>query len=65
MNVSTISQNMKNTSWLSIEKIIIELTLYHNYKKLLEIIKNHIFLIKNNLESSFDEEYKHVLKNQF
>ena len=29
---------------------------YYNYKK---------FLKNNDLESSFDEEYKNVLKNQF
>ena len=36
VNVTKISQEMKNINWLSIEKSIIELqkTLYYNYKKL-------------------------------
>ena len=59
LNVTKISQKMKNKSLLNIEKDIIkwEKTLYCNYKKLL--LKN------NDLESSFDEEYKVVLKIQF
>ena len=62
VNVTKISEKVKNKSLLSIEKNIIEWekTLYYNYNKLETII-----LKNNDLESSFNEEYKDVLKIQF
>ena len=56
VNATKISQKMKNKSLLSIEKNKIEYVII--------TIKNY-FLKNNDLESSFDEEYKDVLKSQF
>ena len=60
MNVTKISHKLKSKSLLSTEKDIIEWEemLYYNYKKA-------IMLKNNDLKSSFDKEYKDVLKNQF
>ena len=53
-NVAKISQEMKNKSLLVIEK---------KSHKVYIIIRKDIFLKKNDdLESSFDEDYKDVLK---
>ena len=56
VNATKISQKMKNKSLLSIEKNKIEYVII--------TIKKY-FLKNNDLESSFDEEYKDVLKSQF
>ena len=60
VNVTKISQKMKKISWLVIEENIIkwEKALYYNCEKVL-------FQKNNGLKTSFNEEYKDVLKNQF
>ena len=60
VNDTKIFQKMENKSLLSIEENMKKLgkTFYYDY--------NDFFSVDiNNLESSFDEKYKDVLKNQF
>ena len=59
MNDIKIYQKMKNKSLLSIEKII------RKWENHLVVIIRNICFKNSNLESSFDEECKDVLKNQF
>ena len=57
VNVTKIFQKMKNKSLLSVEKK------YYRLRKhaLFKIMKNYYFK-SNDLKSSFDEEYKDLLK---
>ena len=57
VNVTKISQKMKNKSLLSVEK-----KYYRLRKHALFIVMKNYYFKSNDLKSSFDEEYKDLLK---
>ena len=59
VNITKTSQKMKKINWLTTEMNFIKLETFLLYLSETFVLKN------NDLESSFDEEYKDVLKDQF
>ena len=59
VNITKTSQKMKKINWLTTEMNFIKLETFLLYLSETFVLKS------NDLESSFDEEYKDVLKDQF